>query len=145
MSVWLASVLAITVYGMLFCTLGVMWKHGMVLALPFAAWELGMILTTLGAPEASILNFSVIGWAMNIVDAGAALAWQDTPLLIQMGLWGGGNGYALEGAEAPQHLLVHTGAEPRGLGNHRGLCARAALPNGGVLVVGQHPVQIKRN
>ena len=100
MSVWLASVLAITVYGMLFCTLGVMWKHGMVLALPFAAWELGMILTTLGAPEASILNFSVIGWAMNIVDAGAALAWQDTPLLIQMGLWGGGNGYALEGAEA---------------------------------------------
>ena len=99
MSVWLASILAVTVYGMLFCTLGVMWKHGMVLALPFAAWELGMILTTLGAPEAAILRFSVIGWAMNIVDAGAAMAWQDTPLLIQMGLWGGGNG-SLEGAEA---------------------------------------------
>jgi len=36
---------------------------------------------------------------MNIVDAGAALAWSDTPLLIQMGMWGGGNG-PLEGAEA---------------------------------------------
>jgi hypothetical protein len=59
------------VYGMLFCMLGVMWKHGIILALPFAAWELGMILTTLGAPDASILRFSVIGWAMNIVDAGA--------------------------------------------------------------------------
>ena len=99
MAVWLASLLAVMVYGMLFCTLGVMWKHGMVLALPFAAWELGMVLTTLGAPEASILRFSVIGWAMNIVDAGAALAWSDTPLLIQMGLWGGGNG-PLEGSEA---------------------------------------------
>ncbi len=99
MAVWLAALLAVMVYGMLFCTLGVMWKHGMVLALPFAAWELGMILTTLGAPDASILRFSVIGWAMNIVDAGAALAWSDTPLLIQMGLWGGGNG-SLEGANA---------------------------------------------
>jgi hypothetical protein len=79
--------------------LGVLWKHGMVLALPIAAWELGMILTTLGAPDAAILRFSVIGWAMNIVDAGAALAWSDTPLFIQMGLWGGGSG-ALEGAEA---------------------------------------------
>ena len=99
MAVWLGAVLAVMVYGMLFCTLGVMWKHGMVLALPFAAWGLGMILTTLGAPDASILRFSVIGWAMNIVDAGAALAWSDTPLFIQMGLWGGGNG-PLEGSEA---------------------------------------------
>ena len=99
MAVWLAAMLAVMVYGMLFCTLGVMWKHGMVLALPFAAWELGMILTTLGAPDASILRFSVIGWAMNIVDAGAALAWSDTPLLIRMGIWGGGNG-PLEGSEA---------------------------------------------
>ena len=99
MSVWLAAVLAVMVYGMLFCMLGVLWKHGMVIAIPFAAWELGMILTTLGAPDASILRFSVVGWAMNIVDAGAALAWSDTPLLIQMGMWGGGNG-PLEGAEA---------------------------------------------
>ncbi len=98
-SVWLASIMAVTVYGMLFCSLGVMWKHGMVLALPFAAWELGMVLTTLGAPETSILRFSVIGWAMNVVDAGAAMAWSDTPLIIQMGLWGGGGG-SLEGAEA---------------------------------------------
>lgn len=99
LSVWLAALLAVMVYGMLFCMLGVLWKHGMVLALPFAAWELGMILTTLGAPDAAILRFSVIGWAMNIVDAGAALAWADTPLLIQMGNWGGGYG-PLEGAEA---------------------------------------------
>jgi ABC-type transport system involved in multi-copper enzyme maturation permease subunit len=99
LSVWLAALLAVMVYSMLFCMLGVLWKHGMVLALPIAAWELGMILTTLGAPDAAILRFSVIGWAMNIVDAGAALAWSDTPLMIQMGLWGGGNG-ALEGAEA---------------------------------------------
>jgi len=99
LSVWLAALLAVMVYSMLFCMLGVLWKHGMVLALPIAAWELGMILTTLGAPDAAILRFSVIGWAMNIVDAGAALAWSDTPLLIQMGLWGGGSG-ALEGAEA---------------------------------------------
>jgi ABC-type transport system involved in multi-copper enzyme maturation permease subunit len=101
LSVWFAAMLAVMVYGMLFCTLGVMWKHGIVLALPIAAWELGMILTTLGAPDAAILRFSVIGWAMNIVDAGALLAWSDTNLLIQMGLWGGGNG-ALEGAEALQ-------------------------------------------
>ena len=115
MSVWLASLLAIMVYGMLFCTLGVMWKHGMVLALPFAAWELGMILTTLGAPDAAILRFSVIGWAMNIVDAGAALAWSDTPLLIQMGLWGGGNG-SLEGAEALNIFWSRPGLDLGSLG-----------------------------
>ena len=115
MSVWLASVLAIMVYGMLFCTLGVMWKHGMVLALPFAAWELGMILTTLGAPDAAILRFSVIGWAMNIVDAGAALAWSDTPLLIQMGLWGGGSG-SLEGAEARNIFWSRPGLDLGSLG-----------------------------
>ena len=115
MSVWLASILAIMVYGMLFCTLGVMWKHGMVLALPFAAWELGMILTTLGAPDAAILRFSVIGWAMNIVDAGAALAWSDTPLLIQMGLWGGGSG-SLEGAEALNIFWSRPGLDLGSLG-----------------------------
>lgn len=115
MSVWLASLLAIMVYGMLFCTLGVMWKHGMVLALPFAAWELGMILTTLGAPDAAILRFSVIGWAMNIVDAGAALAWSDTPLLIQMGLWGGGSG-SLEGAEALNIFWSRPGLDLGSLG-----------------------------
>ena len=115
MSVWLASIMAITVYGMLFCTLGVMWKHGMVLALPFAAWELGMVLTTLGAPDAAILRFSVIGWAMNIVDAGAALAWQDTPLLIQMGLWGGGNG-PLTGAEALNIFWSRPGLDIGALG-----------------------------
>lgn len=99
LSVWLAALLAVMVYGMLFCMLGVMWKHGIVLALPIAAWELGMILTTLGAPDAAILRFSTIGWTMNIVDAGALLAWPDTPLMIEMGNWGGGGG-PLEGAGA---------------------------------------------
>ena len=94
MAVLLASLLAVLVYAMLFCLLGVLWKHGIILALPFAAWELGMILTTLGAPDAAILRFSVIGWAMNIVDAGAALAWTDTSLLIELGLWGGGSNNA---------------------------------------------------
>ena len=103
LSIWLAALLAILVYGMLFCMLGVMWKHGIILALPFAAWELGMILTTLGAPDASILRFSVIGWAMNIVDAGAALTWTDTPLMIEMGMWfDSGASESLQGAEALQ-------------------------------------------
>ncbi len=112
LAIWFAGLLSVMVYGMLFCMLGVMWKHGMVLALPFAAWELGMILTTLGAPDAAILRFSVIGWAMNIVDAGALLAWSDTSLLVEMGMWGGGNG-PLEGAEA---LNVFASTPGLGLG-----------------------------
>lgn len=108
LSVLLAALFAVLVYANLFCLLGVMWKHGIVLALPFAAWELGMILTTLGAPDAAILRFSVIGWAMNVVDAGAAMAWNDTGLLIAMGMWGGGNG-PLEGAEALQIFASDTG------------------------------------
>ena len=127
LSVWLAALLAIMVYSMLFCMLGVLWKHGMVLALPIAAWELGMILTTLGAPDAAILRFSVIGWAMNIVDAGAALAWSDTPLLIQMGIWGGGYG-PLEGAEA-----LNTFASTPGLN----LSALATMAVSGLVLVGQ--------
>jgi len=127
LSVWLAALLAIMVYSMLFCMLGVLWKHGMVLALPIAAWELGMILTTLGAPDAAILRFSVIGWAMNIVDAGAALAWSDTPLLIEMGIWGGGYG-PLEGAEA-----LNTFASTPGLN----LSALATMAVSGLVLVGQ--------
>ena len=110
-AVLLASMMAVLVYSMLFCLLGVMWKHGIVLALPFAAWELGMILTTLGAPDAAILRFSVIGWAMNVVDAGAAMAWPDTGLMVATGLWGGGFGEPLEGAEA-----LNTFASQPGLG-----------------------------
>ena len=85
------------VYGMLFCMLGVLWKHGILLAIPFAAWELGMMLTTLGAPDASILRFSIIGWAMNIVDAAAALVWLDNGYLMLVGEWGGGSGESLQG------------------------------------------------
>ena len=114
MAVWWAALLALMVYGMLFCLLGVMWKHGIVLALPFAAWELGMVLITLGAPDTAILRFSVIGWAMNIVDAGALMVWSDTPLLIEMGLWGGGDA-ALEGAEALEIFASSPGLGLSGL------------------------------
>lgn len=108
-AVLLAAMFAVLVYSMLFCLLGVMWKHGIVLALPFAAWELGMILTTLGAPDAAILRFSVIGWAMNVVDAGAAMAWPDTGLMVATGMWGGGYGRPLEGAEALNTFASSTG------------------------------------
>ena len=41
--VWLAilfaAMMATLVYGMLFCFLGVMWRYGIILAIPFAAWE----------------------------------------------------------------------------------------------------------
>ena len=115
MAVLLASLLSLLVYAMLFCLLGVLWKHGIILALPFAAWELGMILTTLGAPEAAILRFSVIGWAMNIVDAGAALAWTDTSLLVALGLWAGGN--TLGGSEPlTGSLALEIFASDSGLG-----------------------------
>jgi len=96
-AVLLASMLCTLVYGMLFCMLGVLWKHGILLAIPFAAWELGMMLTTLGAPDASILRFSIIGWAMNIVDAAAALVWLDNGYLMLVGEWGGGSGESLQG------------------------------------------------
>jgi len=108
LAVLVASMFATFVYAMLFSLFGIMWKHGIVLALPFAAWELGMILTTLGAPDAAILRFSVIGWAMNIVDAGAAMSWTDTPIFIQMGMFGGLN-QPLEGAEALDIFWSDTG------------------------------------
>ena len=119
MAVLLASLLSLLVYAMLFCLLGVLWKHGIILALPFAAWELGMILTTLGAPDAAILRFSVIGWAMNIVDAGAALTWTDTSLLIALGLWAGGNnsGSSYESSEPlTGSLALEIFASDSGLG-----------------------------
>ena len=89
LGVWLAIVfaamMASLVYGMLFCALGVMWRYGIVLAIPFAAWELGMCLLSMGAPEASILRFSVIGWALMIVDAAAVLAWPNMELFLLQG------------------------------------------------------------
>ena len=89
LGVWLAIVFATMmasfVYGMLFCAMGVMWRYGIVLAIPFAAWELGMCLVSMGAPEASILRFSVIGWALMIVDSAAMLAWPNMELFLLQG------------------------------------------------------------
>ena len=82
--------MATLVYGMLFNALGVFWKYGIILAIPFAAWELGMALLSMGAPDAMLLRFSVIGWALMIVDAAAMLVWPNLDLFIVMGQWGGG-------------------------------------------------------
>lgn len=90
LSVLFAAMLATLVYGMLFCFFGVLWRYGVILAIPFAAWELGMALLSMGVPESSILRFSVIGWSLTIIDSAAMLVWPDLDLFIQMGLWGGG-------------------------------------------------------
>jgi len=94
LGVWLAiifaTMMATLVYGMLFNALGVMWKYGIILAIPFAAWELGMALLSMGAPDAFLLRFSVIGWALMIVDSAAMLVWPNIDLFILMGNWGGG-------------------------------------------------------
>jgi hypothetical protein len=70
---------------MLFCALGTMWRFGIVLAIPFAAWELGMCIVSMGAPEAAILRFSVIGWALMIIDAAAIIVWPNMELFILQG------------------------------------------------------------
>lgn len=108
LGVWLAiifaTMMATLVYGMLFNALGVLWKYGIILAIPFAAWELGMALLSMGAPDATLLRFSIIGWALMIIDAAAMLVWPNLDLFILMGNWGGsGNGgwnfdTSLEGA-----------------------------------------------
>ena len=84
--------MATLVYGMLFNALGVLWKYGIILAIPFAAWELGMALLSMGAPDATLLRFSIIGWALMIIDAAAMLVWPNLDLFIVMGNWGGGGG-----------------------------------------------------
>ena len=87
--IWLAilfaAMLATLVYGMLFCFLGVMWRYGIILAIPFAAWELGMALLSMGIPESPILRFSVIGWSLIIVDSASMIVWPDMALLISSG------------------------------------------------------------
>jgi len=96
LGVWLAiifaTMMATLVYGMLFNALGVFWKYGIILAIPFAAWELGMALLSMGVPDATILRFSVVGWALMIVDAAAMMVWPNLDLFIVMGWWGGGEG-----------------------------------------------------
>jgi hypothetical protein len=90
MAIIFATMMATLVYGMLFNALGVLWKYGIILAIPFAAWELGMALLSMGAPDAFLLRFSVIGWALMIVDSAAMLVWPNIDLFILMGNWGGG-------------------------------------------------------
>ncbi|MBL6885211.1 ABC transporter permease [Candidatus Poseidoniaceae archaeon] len=94
LGVWLAiifaTMMATLVYGMLFNALGVLWKYGIILAIPFAAWELGMALLSMGAPDSTILRFSVIGWALMIVDSAAMMVWPNLDVFILMGEWGGG-------------------------------------------------------
>ena len=51
----------------------------------FAAWELGMALLSMGIPESPILRFSVIGWALIIVDSASLIVWPDMALLIYSG------------------------------------------------------------
>ena len=114
MAIIFATMMATLVYGMLFCALGTLWKRGIVLALPFAAWELGMAIVSFNAPSASILRFSVIGWSLNIIDAASLIVWPNLGLFIEMGLWGGGHnsnfwGSELEGAGALSVFASDTG------------------------------------
>ena len=115
MAIIFATMLATLVYGMLFCALGTLWNRGIILALPFAAWELGMAILSFGAPSTSILRFSVIGWSLNIIDAASLVVWPNMGLFISMGMWGGGHGGggmwddSLEGANALSAFASDTG------------------------------------
>ena len=82
LAILLATWLALLVYGMLFMTLGVMWKYGIVLAIPFAAWEFGMAFLSMGLPSSPLLRVSVIGWCLAIIDAATALSWSDQEAFI---------------------------------------------------------------
>ena len=82
LAILLATWLALLVYGMLFMTLGVMWKYGIVLAIPFAAWEFGMAFLSMGLPSSPLLRVSVIGWCLAIIDAATALSWPDQEAFI---------------------------------------------------------------
>ena len=101
---------------MIFCSFGIIWKNGVILAIIFAAWELGMVFVTIfTGGDSSIRYLSVIGWGMIIVDAGVLVSWPDNWQLVQIGLWGGGQGeenflgqvdyIALPGADRLQRSL----------------------------------------
>ena len=93
MTIAWAAMLVSLVYGTIFCGFGIIWKNGVILAILFAAWELGMaFVAILSGGDSSIRYFSVIGWGMIIVDSGVAVCWPDNWQLIQSGLWGGGQG-----------------------------------------------------
>ena len=125
MSIAWATMLVSLVYGVIFCSCGIIWKNGVILALIFAAWELGMVFVTIfTGGDSSIRYMSVIGWGMIIVDAGVTISWPDNWQLIQVGLWGGGQGEenwlgqidyaALPGAEP---LAAFTGSPNLGVSN----------------------------
>ncbi len=81
------------VYGTIFCSFGILWKNGVILAIILAVWELGMaFVAILSGGESAIRYFSIIGWGIMIVDVGAAISWPDNWSFIQAGLWGGGHG-----------------------------------------------------
>jgi ABC-type transport system involved in multi-copper enzyme maturation permease subunit len=90
-SILIAALLATLVYGMLFAFLGVLWKYGIILALPIAAWELGMALLSMSVPESSFLRMSIVGWSMSIIDSGAYLVWPDMAMFTEAGSWAGGS------------------------------------------------------
>ncbi|MBT4066388.1 MAG: ABC transporter permease subunit [Euryarchaeota archaeon] len=93
MSIAWAAMMVSLVYGTIFCGFGIIWKNGVILAILFAAWELGMtFVAILSGGDSAIRYFSVIGWGMIIVDAGVAVCWPDNWQLIEIGLWGGGHG-----------------------------------------------------
>ena len=92
MAIAWAAMMVSLVYGTIFCGFGIIWKNGVILAIIFATWELGMVFVTiLGGGDSSIRYFSVVGWGLIIVDAGTAMCWPDNWQLIEMGLWGGGH------------------------------------------------------
>mgnify|MGYP001373491232 FL=1 len=93
MSIAWSAMMVSLVYGTIFCGFGIIWKNGVILAILFSAWELGMVFVTIfSGADSSIRYFSVVGWGMIIVDAGTAICWPDNWQLIEVGLWGGGQG-----------------------------------------------------
>jgi ABC-type transport system involved in multi-copper enzyme maturation permease subunit len=120
-SILIAALLATLVYGMLFAFLGVLWKYGIILALPIAAWELGMALLSMSVPESSFLRMSIVGWSMSIIDSGAYLAWPDMAMFTQAGEWAGGSNqgdsfFIFGGNELPGHGALEWAQSDLGLG-----------------------------
>ncbi len=120
-SILIAALLATLVYGMLFAFLGVLWKYGIILALPIAAWELGMALLSMSVPESSFLRMSIVGWSMSIIDSGAYLAWPDMAMFTQAGEWAGGSNQGdtflfFGGNELPGHGALEWAQSDLGLG-----------------------------
>ena len=123
MSIAWATMLVSLVYGTIFCGFGILWKNGVILAIIFAAWELGMAFVAIfSGGDSSIRYMSVIGWGMIIVDAGVAISWPDNWQLIEIGLWGGGHGE--ENWLGEVAFVALPGAEP--------LSAFSGSPNLGV-------------